>query len=221
MLARPGEPTGTPVPGLHPLRAERGRGGWLYAPAAVASGRPLPLVLVLHGAGAEGRQGIDLLRPLADAAGLLLVAPDSRGRTWDLLLCGFGPDVAFIDAALGEVFSRYPVDPGRVAASGFSDGASYALAIGLTNGDLFDDVLAFSPGFMAPAELRGQPRVFVSHGERDTVLPVACSRRIVPELRRAGYEVKYDEFPGGHTVPPEVALEAVRWFVGPREQSVR
>ena len=34
----------------------------------------------------------------------------------------------------------------------------------------------------------------------------------VPQLRRAGYEVLYREFDGPHTVPREVAREALDWF---------
>jgi len=46
------------------------------------------------------------------------------------------------------------------------------------------------------------------------VLPIdQCSRRIVPMLRRAGYDVRYDEFEGGHTVPPAIASAAVDWLL--------
>jgi predicted esterase len=46
-------------------------------------------------------------------------------------------------------------------------------------------------------------------------LPIdLCSRRIVPRLERAGYDVRYREFDGGHTISPEIALEAVDWFTG-------
>jgi phospholipase/carboxylesterase len=38
-----------------------------------------------------------------------------------------------------------------------------------------------------------------------------CSRRIVHELERGGYEVLFREFDGGHTIPPEIASEAVGW----------
>ena len=90
-----------------------------------------------------------------------------------------------------------------------------ALSIGLTSGELFTHVLAFSPGFAAPAERAGRPRLFISHGTRDLVLPIdACSRRIVPMVQRAGYEVRYREFDGPHTVPPEIAREALAWFTG-------
>nr|WP_238420906.1 alpha/beta hydrolase-fold protein [Streptomyces taklimakanensis] len=123
-----------------------------------------------------------------------------------------------MDAALQDVFRRFPVDPAGVAVAGFSDGASYALSLGAANGDLFGAVLALSPGFMAPMVRHGRPRVFVSHGRADPVLPVEeCGRRLVSELSRQGYAVTYREFGGGHEVPPGMATEALRWWVdGPR-----
>jgi phospholipase/carboxylesterase len=66
---------------------------------------------------------------------------------------------------------------------------------------------------MAPAGRTGSPRIFVSHGVRDGVLPIdRCSRRIVSELERDGYDVLYREFDGEHSISPEIALEAVGWF---------
>lgn len=201
--------------GLQPLGLESGRDGLLYVPAGYRPEQPAPLVLMLHGAHGNAHHGLDALRPIADAAGLILLAPDSRQQTWDVLRGGYGPDVAFIDQALVQTFARYAVDPAHIAAEGFSDGASYALSVGMTNGDLFTHVVAFSPGFAAPAEQRGAPRLFISHGTRDTVLPIdACSRRIVPLVQRAGYDVRYREFDGPHTVPPEIARAALDWFTG-------
>ncbi len=110
-----------------------------------------------------------------------------REQTWDVIAGGYGPDVAYIDRALEQTFSRYNVDPTRIAIGGFSDGASYALSLGVTNGDLFTHVVAFSPGFMAPAGQHGSPMLFISHGTQDRVLPIeACSRKIVPRFKRAG-----------------------------------
>jgi predicted esterase len=34
----------------------------------------------------------------------------------------------------------------------------------------------------------------------------------VPALQRAGYDVLYHEFDGGHTVPPDIAEEAFKWL---------
>jgi phospholipase/carboxylesterase len=214
LRARPVQVTGAAPVGLQPLMLGAARDSYLYVPPTYRAARPAPLVLLLHGAGGHARKGLDLLRSLADAAGLILLAPASRDRTWDLLVGRrYGPDLALIDRALEQTFSRYAVAPERVAIGGFSDGASYALSLGITNGDLFTHVIAFSPGFMAPGGQSGSPRIFVSHGTRDAVLPIdRCSRRIVPQLQRAGYEVLYREFDAGHTISPDVALEAVGWF---------
>jgi phospholipase/carboxylesterase len=174
-------------------------------------GGPKTLVLGLHGAGSSPDEPIALLRPHADRAGLILLAPKSRGSTWDIAQGGFGPDVAAIDGLLEQVFSEYEID--HVAVAGFSDGASYALSLGLTNGDLFRSVIGFSPGFIAFGLQNGNPRLFISHGTRDSILPIGrTSRRGVPRLRAAGYSVKYREFDGDHEVPPRVAREAVDWL---------
>jgi phospholipase/carboxylesterase len=216
LRARPGagEP-GTAPRGLRALGLAAARDGYLYVPPDYRPEIPGPLVLLLHGAGEDARDGLALLRGQADEAGLMLLALTSRDYTWDMIaLRGrFGPDVASIELALEETFSRYAVDPLRVAVGGYSDGASYALSLGIANGDLFTHVMAFSPGFMAPAGQVGSPRIFVSHGTRDGWLPIdSCSRRIVPRLEGAGYEVRYREFDGGHVVPPEVGREAAGWF---------
>jgi predicted esterase len=213
LAVRPGQPRTAGPHGLHPLGLEGRRDGLLYVPESYRADRPAPLVLMLHGAGGSSQGGMAPFRELADSAGVLLLAPDSRGPTWDVILGGFGPDVAFVDRALAQTFDRYAVDPVRIAAEGFSDGATYALSIGLTNGDLFTHVIGFSPGYMAPAGQQGTPRLFLSHGTRDQILSIdACSRRLVPRLRKAGYDLVYREFEGPHTVPPEIAREALDWF---------
>lgn len=207
---------GTRVVGLQPLGLGRDRDGLVYVPPAYRPEHPAPFVLALHGAGGDATSGLAPLLPLADDAGMIVLAPTSRSTTWDMILGEYGPDISFIDRCLAQTFNRYAVDPSRVAIEGFSDGATYAVSVGLLNGDLFSHVVAFSPGFAAPAAQEDRPAFFVSHGTHDTVLPVdACSRSIVPRLERAGYAVVYREFNGGHAVPVTIAREAVEWFLAP------
>lgn len=147
-----------------------------------------------------------MFSPIADQLGFALAVPESRGRTWDAIMADFGPDREFIDQALDSVWSKVAIDPARIGVVGFSDGATYALALGLANGDLFHGIAAFSPGFLIPVENVGKPPIFISHGTRDSILPIdSCSRRIVPQLQRAGYAVTYKEFDGDHEVPTEMA----------------
>jgi phospholipase/carboxylesterase len=156
---------------------------------------------------------LGLLSGYAEKHRLVLAAPSSRTSTWDGVRGTFGADVKAVNQALKRIFQLVFVDPNRIAIGGFSDGASYALGLGLANGGLFSKIVAFSPRFVPPAPRSGRPRIFVSHGDRDNVLPIGgTSHRLVPLLRRQGYNVTYREFPGGHTVPPAIREEAIEWL---------
>ena len=219
LTARPsaGTPPNLLGPGLRPLGiGSPPHDGQLLIPQSLVPGTPLPLVLALHGAGIAASGPISFLAPYAEAYGFLLLAPESYGFTWDAIVGAAGPDVAFIDLALRYAFDHCLVDPARIVVEGFSDGASYALRLGLANGDLFPRVVAFSPGFIPPSNTPslGHPEFFVSHGRQDPVLPIGnASRVIVPFLELNGYSVNYLEYDGGHSVPAPIADAAVQWLM--------
>lgn len=165
-----------------------------------------------HGAGGAASHGIALLREEADQFSFAVLAPSSAASTWDAVTGSFGPDVETARLALEAAAERVAFDDTRVAVAGFSDGASYALSIGLTNGDVLRSIVAFSPGFSAATAPRGRPRIFVAHGTDDRVLDIErTSRRIVSQLRTA-YDVTYVEFHGGHEVPTDVRVRAAAWL---------
>ena len=210
LTARP-DPSVAPAlpPGTSTLAPGKRRPGLLHVPP----GPPRALVVVLHGAGGRAEHGLSLLRALADERDLAMLAPASAGATWDAITGRGGADTHALDDALHEVLARLAV--ARLAVAGFSDGASYALTLGLENGDLLEQVVAFSPGFSAARDLQGRPRLLVTHGVADAVLPIdVTSRRLVPALRRQGYDVDYREFAGGHVVPPDLAEHAADVLAG-------
>src|SRR5262245_9332766 len=171
---------------------------------------------MLHGAGGNAERFLKRFTQGPIEARVALLVPSSRSSTWDAIRGGMGPDVTFLDRALSRVSDVVNIDPARQAIGGFSDGASYALTLGLINGDLFRRVIAFSPGFVVDGSAHGKPQFFVSHGISDQILPIdQCSRRIVPDLKRRGYEVTFREFDGGHEVPPPIAAEALAWAAAP------
>ncbi len=190
--------------------------GYLQVPPRAEPDRPRPLLVSLHGAGGDAMEPIERFGPVMERHGVLLLGVKSERETWDALVGGYGPDVARLDRALSAVFDRAAVDASRLAVGGFSDGASYALGLGLANGDLFTHIIAFSPGFIPEtgSEDQGQPRIFISHGTGDAILPIQrTSRRIVPGLQGAGYAVTYREFDGPHWAPEDIVLEAVQWLL--------
>lgn len=213
--AKPGRPEGTAVKGLQILFPESRRKSYFYVPINYDPDKPVPLAIMLHGSGGNAKQGLPLLREFADQWNLLLLAPASQDYTWDIIAGNsYGKDVIFLDEALEYLFERYVIDTRHLAIGGFSDGASYALSVGISNGDLFTHIIAFFPGFYYTVVERGRPGIFISHGISDPVLPInPCSRRIVPQLHRKGLTVVYQEFEDGHVIPPTVAQTAVKWFV--------
>jgi phospholipase/carboxylesterase len=215
LSAQPHEPQQKGASGLERILIRNKRGALLYVPPAFQAGTPVPLAVMLHGAGGNAEHGLHLLRDYADSNGIILLAPESRKTTWDIIVENqYGPDVAFIDDCLSHVFDRYSIDPHHIALGGFSDGASYALSLGLSNGQLFTHIIAFSPGFMAPLQVEHKMSIFISHGTEDNVLPIGpCSRKIVPILRREGFTVEYQEFEGPHTIPADISQRAVKWFM--------
>lgn len=213
LTARPGAVTqGADAPrGFRRLDQQgMARGGILYVPSGYDPQRPAPLVVLLHGAGGDPRRAVDGIKRHAEAQGVIVLAPASQRITWDLIAeRRYGEDARMLDALLREVFARYAIDPLRTTIAGFSDGGTYALSLGLSNGDLFGRVIAFSPGFVLPLRQVGRPDIFISHGTSDPVLPIeATGRPVAATLRQAGYDVRFVEFDGGHVVPPPLAAEA-------------
>ena len=215
LTARPRPPFREPTLGEERLGPDLARGGLLYVPETYDPDAPAPLLVALHGSGGRAtswRRWYDR----CEEHGIVLLAPDSRAGTWDVVQGAYGPDVRFIDSALRYAFERCAIASDRIGLAGFSDGASYALSLGPSNGDLFTHLLGLSPGFSLPEEpIVGSPRVFVSHGTNDRVLPVTGARSgIVPMFEMDGYDVTYREFEGRHEMPTDVVDGAFAWFLG-------
>src|SRR6266542_2362529 len=212
--ARPGKPTHAGVVGeIVPIGLGGARDGVVYA-APDADRVSRPLLVLLHGANGSGARILSRMQSQVATPGVVIFAPDSRGITWDVVRDGVGADVHFLDDALRAVFDRYPIDRARVCVAGHSDGASYALTLGITNGELFPQVMAFSAGFLAvkaPSNVR--PRIFLAHGRDDEILSFEASgRHIAAMLERSGYDVTFRPFDGGHALKPEVVREAISWW---------
>jgi phospholipase/carboxylesterase len=197
------------------LGIDRKRDAILHIPK-VASESHLPLLVMLHGATQSADDMFWYLGSAHEDAGVAVLAPNSRNTTWDAIDGDFGADVELLNRSLERVFETVAIDRTRVSVGGFSDGATYAVALGLINGDLFSSALAFSPGFVIEVNPHHtKPRFFISHGTRDHILPIdRCGRRVAAELKARDYDVTFREFDGDHEIPPEVARDGLSWVAG-------
>jgi len=160
----------------------------LRLPASPLAGKPLPLVLVLHGGGgnadyAERMTGFTLL---AMQEGFAVAYPEGssrlRGRllTWNARhCCGYAmenkiDDVAFIDALISHLIAEHGIDPRRVYVTGMSNGGMMAHQLGIA---LSHRIAAIAPvvgalfGDEAPA---AHPvAALMINGELDRSVPFA------------------------------------------------
>ncbi|SAL47978.1 alpha/beta hydrolase [Caballeronia humi] len=211
----PADPVKSPLPpGRNRLGIADERDAVLYVPSALDTNRPVPLFVMFHGAGGFPEKVLPFIEEHAEREKFLILASHSMYPTWDIVVGGSGPDLERLQRALVEVTSRYSVAPDHLAFAGFSDGASYALSIGITNGDIASHVIALSGGFMSVFTQEGAPKVFIAHGLSDEQLPVETSARVnVQKLKAAGYNVRYIEFNGPHAIQPAIVSMAIQFFL--------
>ncbi|MGV6849142.1 MAG: alpha/beta hydrolase family esterase [Marinibacterium sp.] len=133
---------------------------------------PLPVLLHFHG---WMRQG-DLIvkhRRLAGATrrrGVLLLAPNGRGRSWDFWTADTD-DVAFAEAVIEDAVKRYPIDRERIYVSGYSYGGAMAWRYVCENGKDVAALLSISGTIRQSDSCPQAPReVHHVHGLADTVM---------------------------------------------------
>lgn len=140
---------------------------------------PLPIMLHFHGWGRQGDTIVNHER-IAGATrprGVLLIAPDGLGRTWDFWHEG-SRDTPFALSVLEEVADRYPSD-GRLFVSGYSWGALMAARFACEAGRPIDALFLVSGAFTAAEDCAATPtpaRVSAVHGTTDTVLDFPYGR---------------------------------------------
>jgi predicted esterase len=187
----------------------------LYIPKRYKAGVPMPVLMMLHGFGGSGESARGLY-PLAEEFGVIILAPESRDITWGRSIPGFDDDVHFLGPAYRHVAGMLDFDRSHIALGGTSDGAGYALSMGLAYGNTFNHLIVLAGGQMVPFRRQGKPRLFFAHGVGDQTMPIdVTARKFVPQLKAEGYDVTYHEYQGGHRVPREEIREAFKWFVPP------
>jgi polyhydroxybutyrate depolymerase len=166
-VAAPATCAGAAAAGDHRIE-----GSWVHVPAGV-SRRPA-LLLVFHGVGdrAEPFARFTGLARLADRRGLVLAAPDLRpGRsTWQLNRRSGDDDVARTRRLLERVDALACIDPARVYATGFSNGAGFATRLACELAPRLAAVVAVSGSYRATDPCPpGGPRVALMevHGDVD------------------------------------------------------
>lgn len=178
-----------------------------------------PLITVFHGAGRQDEMLVKACRDEPEKRQALFLIPRSVEPTWDLISGSGEDDLEFLEYAWDLIYRRYPVDAGRQALLGYSDGASYALSMALSNPGFFEAALCWAAGFVvvdrsALEKQAAKSRLYLEYGTHDQLFSfeqVAVPMR--DNLRAAGYQVEFSVDEGGRHWPSGTFQgEALDWY---------
>jgi polyhydroxybutyrate depolymerase len=145
----------------------------VHLPNGSVSPSPVPLVVVLHGAGATAREVERRYHwdPRADRAGFVVAYPQAIDRRWNDGASANAPDdVGFLAALLDTLEARYAIDRARVYVTGISNGGIMTYRAACALGDrlaAIGPVAAWFPDCLPAAPVS----VIHIHGILDGQLP--------------------------------------------------
>jgi predicted esterase len=182
----------------------------LYVPASYSPAHAYPLVVALHGLGANEDSMLSAfygIAKLAEQHGYIVAAP--LGYRVD---AGYGafraPGQPSRQGDLSEqdvlevirlVRQQYKIDESRIYLMGHSMGAYGTWALGATHPEIWAALGPISGGGNPASveKMKAIPEIVV-HGDADDVVPVTNSRIMVEAMKKLGVDVKYIEVPGGN-----------------------
>ena len=196
---------------------------------------PFPTILTLHGRGANAFDLLGLAPHICSGRFLVIcpqgpletpIAPDAMGYAWYPMSLGGPPDVAAILSSqkqlkdfLDECLRRYPIDPRKLVALGFSQGGVMAYSLALANPERFAALAALSTWL--PNEMVVQLEIgsavqslptLVQHGTQDQMIEVGRARDSAEKLRELRVPLTYREYEMGHEIRPRSLLELSTWL---------
>ncbi len=190
-----------------------------------SGGKPIRLVILLHGLGADGNDLIGLApywAPMLPEAEFLSpnapfpcdMAPygfqwfSSQDRSPAAVLSGVRAAAPILDAFIDEALAERGLDDGALALVGFSQGTMMSLFVGLRRAQPAAGIVGFSGRLLAPElltnELRSRPRILLIHGTEDPLVPYTSLAAAETTLTAAGVPVETLTCPGiGHSIDEE------------------
>ncbi len=152
----------------------------LYVPKSYQAGKPMPLLVALHGGWGTGEnmEEVSGFDRVADARGVIVAYPDGISRAWNAGTCCAKPmenkvnDVAFMANLVADIKTKVAVDDKRVYGAGFSNGAMMVHRAACEQPEIFTAIASVAGGIMTPSckPTRGTPTLLIQ-GRDDPRIP--------------------------------------------------
>jgi phospholipase/carboxylesterase len=182
-------------------------------------------LVVLHGTGGDENDLIGIGQAIAPAAAILSprgnVLENGAPRFFKRLGEGvFDPKEVrsraeelanFIRAAI----SKYKLNPERIFAMGYSNGANIASTVMLIDPGLFRGAILFRPMLVIETDGRSDLSgrgLFISAGQLDPIVPMKSVVRLVELFEASHAEVTLKWQQAGHNLLPSEVREAANWL---------
>ncbi len=194
-----------------------------FSTAVVGTGESLPLVIALHGAGANEKDLIPFLESIDGNfryVSFRAPFPQGMGYTWgegvgankreaeDRYLDNFSDAAYSIAEGSAELAERFD-SSGAPIVLGFSVGGQMAIYLAGVYPKYFSEIViaagVYSESMKEDFESSSRSRVYLYYGKQDPIVPLSMGKKAKDALKDTGRQVIFKEFQGGHTVPPQVA----------------
>ncbi len=189
----------------------------LYVPDSAQKGKPLPLIVILHGMGGRGDMTLQRWRKRLNDEFIILCPSYPIGAWWTLSA------EELVLQLIRETKMRIAVDPNRIFLAGLSNGALGAYMIGTFYPDYFAGVIPIAGAISEPhylhflINLTNTP-VYSIQGQYDPIFPIQFSHRINKILNDMKYSLTYREHTekgaahGGHFLPESEVPPLLEWL---------
>ncbi|WP_156289854.1 alpha/beta hydrolase [Oceanobacillus salinisoli] len=197
-------------------------------PETEETGKLYPAIFLMHGMGSNEKDIMSLVSGLEKDAyifgirGSITQPPGFAYFTIE----GFGKPhrsvydetVQNLEAFIDNALSTYAIDQDKVFLGGFSQGAILSMTLGLTMGSKIKGIIVFSgyiPAFVVEEYSKKDVcdlHVFISHGQKDPVFPLAWGEANRDYFNRLGATVSYHAYPEGHTISLENYHDFRAWL---------
>jgi phospholipase/carboxylesterase len=205
----------------------------VVAPRRATEGSPPPLLVLLHGIGSNENDLVSFagrLDPRFLVVSLRAPRPYHGGFAWFQITWrsdgSIVPDVDQAHATLADLVrwlaaapARLGADARRVYLMGFSQGAMMSLGVLSTAPERLAGLVALSGLFRddlvetpADAGAIGGVAVFVAHGSRDDLLPIADGRAVRDHFQPMVRDFTYREYEMPHTIAPDEVRDVAAWL---------
>ncbi|MEZ4315731.1 MAG: alpha/beta fold hydrolase, partial [Polyangiaceae bacterium] len=193
-------------------------------PRGYAAGKPIPLVVALHGLGSSPEDFAEgWMQKAADALSVAIVSvsgTEVRGPHSYAWAEDIERDRARIERAVTNLGDRVTVAPGKIVLVGFSQGAQMSAELAARFPDRYAGAIAMSPGTRRELRLKGIAggslaghRFVVLVGEGEHPGNVERARADAEALRAAGGDAYYHAYPElrTHARPPDFEKAFPSW----------